>query len=398
MPRCTTPAERLIFILLFLGMGGIGVLTLSRSWLEAWAPGLYRDGQPPLVGVQLPVQQPTAGLAGALDGSLQRAADSWAASEVPYRSLIVRSFNEAVYRIFAASYMNHRTLVFGRRHTLFEELYIEAYCGLRHETDRAQPDAFALRLRAAQEWFASRGQLLVYAIVPSKTAWFPDRIGSAFRCAQDSRDHNYTTAIRALSAAGVSFVDGRAALMAARGHGIDLFPRNGTHWNQLGAAIFVDAFIDALERDGVRGVPRLRYSVTMTPGESGSDTDLTTLANLLWPPDGAPAPVVQIEPPKIPGTLNLVTVNDSYMILPAWLLASGQVFRQVDFYHYFRMFHRRYPDMAESPVDPSRNADVAPIFAADVILLEEVEARWGGPLAAGFLDLVDRMRATASAR
>jgi endonuclease/exonuclease/phosphatase family metal-dependent hydrolase len=48
--------------------------------------------------------------------------------------------------------------------------------------------------------------------------------------------------------------------------------------------------------------------------------------------------------------------------------------------------------MTDSKVDPARTEDVAPIFSADVILLEEVEARWGGPLATGFLDMVDRMR------
>ena len=219
-----------------------------------------------------------------------------------------------------------------------------------------------------------------------------------FAVAQARRDHNYPAAIQALTAAGVTFVDGRAALEAARGHGIELFPRNGTHWNQLGAALFVDAFIEALRRDGVQGVPRLRYSVSMTPSESGWDIDLISLANLLWQPGGAPAPLVQLGPPEFQGTLRLVTVNDSYLSLPVWYLITGEVFRQIDFYYYFHLYRRRYPEVIDSAVDPGRAEDMAPILTADIILLEEVEARWGGPLAVGFLDAVDRMRASAATR
>ena len=125
----------------------------------------------------------TGGLAGAFDGSLQRAADAWISREVAYRSLFVRSFNETLYRIFAASYMYNRTLVFGRKHTLFERTVYRGLLRPATQTPIAPSrHAFARRLRAAQDWFASRGQRLIYAIVPSKTAWFPDRIGSAFRC------------------------------------------------------------------------------------------------------------------------------------------------------------------------------------------------------------------------
>jgi SGNH hydrolase-like domain, acetyltransferase AlgX len=341
-----------------------------------------------------PERTRTAGLAGVFNGSMQRAADDWMSRQISYRALFVRIFNETLYRIFAASYMYNQTIVVGREHTLFERHYIEAYCGLSRGTDR--PDMFAHRLRAAQDWFASRGQRLIYAIAPSKTAWFPDRIGSAFRCPPEHRDRIYPAAIKALTAAGVMFVDGRAALEAARGSGIELFPRNGTHWNQLGAALFVDAFIKALQRDGVQGVPRLRYSVSVTPSESGWDVDLISLANLLWQPHGAPAPLVQLGPSEFQGTLRLVTVNDSFLNLPVWYLTTGGIFRQIDFYYYFHLYHRRYPDATDSAVDPGRAEDVAPILTADIILLEEVEARWGGPLAIEFLDMVDRIRASAA--
>jgi len=384
----------MVFGLFFLIMAWIGLLTLASPRLIPLTPALYKDGQPPLVGAQAARPTRAAGLGGVWDGSLQRVAGDWTSHAIPYRSMIVRAFNETLFRVFDASYMNGGTLIFGRKNTLFERLYIEAYCGLRQEADRAPPDVFARRVRTAQDWFASRGQHLIYAIAPAKTMWFPDRFGAGFRCPEDRRDLNYPSAIRALTAAGVTFVDGRAALEAARGGGVELFPRNGAHWNELGAARFVDALTTALRRDGVEGVPSLHYQLMVAPSESGSDNDLMDLANLLWPLAGAPAPLLRLAPPDTPPTVDLATVNDSFMYLPAWLLSEGKVFRQIDFYYYFRIFRRHYPDTIDSSVDPSNAEDTAPLFRARVILLEEVEARWGGPLANEFLDLVDRMRGT----
>ena len=152
----------------------------------------------------------------------------------------------------------------------------------------------------------------------------PERIGSAIRCPPEQRDRNYPAAISALTAAGVTFVDGRAALEAARSRGLDLFPSNGTHWNALGAALFVDAVTDAMRRDGMPEVPRLRYEVSMDPVEHGGDNDLIDLANLLWPPAGPPAPTVRLLPPDVPGTLRMASVNDSFMYVPRGFSLRGK--------------------------------------------------------------------------
>ena len=115
------------------------------------------------------------------DGGAQRAADAWTSAHIVYRPLFVRSFNEALYHAFDASYMDDRTLVFGSKQTLFEKLYIDAYCGLRSDNDRtptvalrpAAPDGPGL---VRQPWPAPPTP------APAKTTWFPERIGSAIRC------------------------------------------------------------------------------------------------------------------------------------------------------------------------------------------------------------------------
>ncbi len=123
--------------------------------------------------------------------------------------------------------------------------------GLTHAKDSRHPES---EKNAVLNAARSRGQRLVYAIAPSKTTWFPDGIGSSFPCPLTSVARNYAKAIPALTKVGVDFDDGRAAVETARQPGVDFFPRNATHWNLLGAGIFVNAMINRLLADGIHDV------------------------------------------------------------------------------------------------------------------------------------------------
>ena len=386
----STWVERLLLGASFLALLLIGLSSMGRHWLEPWLPAVYADRFPPLTGVVSAPTHAAFSLAGAWNGDLQRGAEEWAAQDAVQRNMLVRTFNEVAFRTFRTSYMNNRTLVIGDRNTLFEKLYVDAYCGLRVATDRAAPAPFANRLRAAQLWFRGRGQRLVYTIAPAKTSWFPDRIGHAFPCTAEQRDKNYPRNLAALREAGVDFVDGRAVLEAARPRAGDMFPRNGTHWNQLGSALFVQAVVTHLRETGLTAVPEFRFTVSQDPVESGAENDLINLANLLYPPSGAASPAIGLVPPDSAPQLRMASVNDSFFYGPAWYLSAGGIFQNVDFFYYFSIFRREYPALDNIAVNPANRADFAAILRADVVLLEEVEERSGGPLASQFLDFVEQ--------
>ncbi len=271
-----------------------GLLTVLRPWLAKPTPWLYQGLAPDLQGVLAGNYPPIASVPNILTGRFQRALEIWVSDNVPQRALAVRSFNEFLWRGFGTSVMSSGQIVMGKKRTLFEMGYLQSYCGLHKKTDADVLLDFARRLRSAQDWFASRGQRFVCMLAPMKASWFPDRIRSSYPCPDSTRDRVYRPAIRALQGEGINLVDARAALEASRlGQSpVELSPRNGTHWNWLGAATAANALADKVRSLNLPDLTHLSYDVAIEPDElpNSFDRDLSDLLNLLTTPQGDPPP------------------------------------------------------------------------------------------------------------
>lgn len=371
--------------------GIIGVLTLLQPLIEGAVPALFPAWTSPLQGMQTRAPAVTLGLRPVLDGSFQSAAAAWVGDHIAQRSTIVRAYNEVLWRSFGTSYMANRSLVRGLGGTLFEQNYILAYCGIRSITDITSLPAFARRLRVTEDWFVQRHRRLVYYLAPVKTSWFPDRIPASFPCPAGKRDQVRSSVLTAFQKAGVDFVDGRAVLEAQRGQiPVELFPRNGIHWNWLGTAIGTNALLLKLRELGLTTLPLLRYNVTATSQEEGSDRDLSDLLNLIWPPPSDLAPRVAVTPAEPAGTLRLAAVNDSFFeYLPITLLDAGRIFRSETVFGYLTLDQRHYESGEMVPIKKNAAGIMQTLLDADVVVLEEVESRVGGPYALQFLDMVE---------
>jgi len=379
-------------ILLLALQGVIGLLTLARSVAGDSAPAVFDGWAPPLIGVTATAPRVRFGIGAVLDGSFQAAAQAWVADHVTQRAAIIRSFDQLLWDGFGDSYMAGGSLVRGKGGALFEQSYILSYCGIAPATDAAALPGFARRLRAAQDWFTRHGKTMVYYIAPTKTGWFPDRIPDRFPCSPDKGAVALRNAVlTAFDQAGVAYVDGPRALEEQRGHvPIALFPRNGIHWNWLGSAIGTEALLAKLRALGLTGLPALTYDIGVSPDETGQDSDLATLLNLLWLPPGDPAPTVTVRPPAGPGTLRLAAVNDSFLhYLPMVLLDSGHVFASETVFGYVTGDQRLYKDGQIHLIKADPAAIVKTLRASDVVVVEEIENRVGGPLSRKFLDMMD---------
>jgi hypothetical protein len=383
----------LFFLVLLLA----GILTVVRPVLSEALDWMYRDRVPALVGIEMAHEPPTLSVQTLFDHSFQNASEWWVSAHLPQRALIVRSFNQALWRMFGSSYMASGGIVRGVGGVLFEKSYILAHCGILPATNIPALPRFAARLSAAQKWFASRGQLLIYMLGEAKTSWFSDRIPSEFPCPTNRLDPGYVPAREALTAAGVDFVDGRKVLEAARQDvGINLFPRNGLHWNWLGAALASEALIRQLRALGAGGLPDLSYNVTVEPDElmHSYDRDLADLLNLLYPLQGAPSPQLQVHAWDKPAC-TLAAVSDSFFSQPADLLQKGGIFRRIEINRYLTLGRQILPDPQEHPINVTAPDAYASLLTADVIVLEEVETRIGGPYALMFLDIVEQQMVRA---
>jgi alginate O-acetyltransferase complex protein AlgJ len=381
---------RLLAFFLLAVQGIIGMLTLLQPLAGETAPALFRSWAPPLQGMRAGTPTVALHIASVMDSSFQRAAEAWIGDHVAQRPAIVRAYNEALWRGFGTSYMDNRSLVRGVGGTLFEQSYILTYCGISLATDVAGLPAFARRLRAAEDWFEKRGRHLVYFLAPVKTNWFPDRIPTSFPCPAEHQNAVRLSILAAFGEAGVDYVDGPASLEARRGHfPVELFPRNGIHWNWLGATIGADALLQKLRELGLHTLPGLKYDVSITDQETGLDRDLSDLLNLLWPPPGDPSPDVVVTPTKPAGLLRIAAVNDSFLPLPISLLERGRVFRSANLFGYLALEQLRYEGDTVVPIKLAGADITRTLLDADVVVLEEVESRVGGPYALQFLSMVE---------
>jgi hypothetical protein len=379
-------------ILLLALQSCVGLLTLLRPVMGHTIPTPFVDWGAPLIGVRNPAPDTSLSIRTVADGAFQRGAQAWIADHVVQRAAIVRGFNQALWDVFRTSYMENRSLIRGKDGVLFEQSYILAYCGMALATDvRAMPE-FGRRLRTVEDWFARRGKILVYYLAPTKTSWFPDSIPDAYPCSPERGGNAVRSAVlSAFHEAGVDYVDGPLALQDRRGRPpIDLFPRNGIHWNWLGSAIGTQALLTKLHDLGATGLPELTYDVDMTPDEVGTDRDLESLLNLMWPTSPIPAPALAVKAPAPPGKLRLAAVNDSFFAyLPMVLLQSGHVFTSATAFGYMTLDQRRYENDGMSPITADPGEIKQTLLAADVVVLEEVESRVGGPYARQFLDMME---------
>ena len=396
MPRLIW-LPRIFAAVFFAGQCFIGASILARPYLgEAW-PGLFRDWAEPLRGMQ--AQPPAAALTvrHVLDGTYQTAAAGWVAANLPQRAAVVRAYNEVMWRGFGTSYMANRELVRGKSGALYEKGYVLAHCGILASTDLKALPAFARRLRAAQDWFRTRGQYAIYMLAPVKTSWFPDDAPGRFDCPAARRDPARGPALAALDAAGVHYVDARAVLETTRQQvPVELFPRNGTHWNDLGAVLGARALVESLRAMGLGTLPVPSYGLIVEADETGFDRDLSNLLNLLVPPPGNRSPRVTMTSAGTAEAPRLVAINDSFFALPAYQLTIAGVFRSAVLFEYLTLNQRRYEGATVTFITAPEPEIVHDILTAEVVVLEEIESRVGGPYARRFLDLVEREMARAA--
>jgi alginate O-acetyltransferase complex protein AlgJ len=365
-------------------------LTLVQPFAAARAPAVFENWVPPLVGVQIGPPAIVPSIQQVLDGSFQRAAAAWMGDHLMQRAAVVRAYNEVLWRGFGTSYMADRSLVRGLGGTLFEQSYILTYCGISPATNVAGLPDFARRLRAVENWFEKRGRHLVYYAAPIKTTWFPERIPPNFPCPAERQNAVRPSVLAAFSEAGVDYVDGPAALEAWRGRvPTELFPRNGIHWNWLGAAIGAEALLEKLRKLGLQTLPPLKYEVSVVNQETGIERDLSDLLNLFSRLPGDPSPNVIVTPTSPAGSLRLAAVDDSFLPLPISLLDIGRIFQSQTLFGYITLEQLRYESGVVAIIEQDAAAITRTLLDADVVILEEVESRIGGPYALQFLSMME---------
>jgi hypothetical protein len=122
---------------------------------------------------------------------------------------------------------------------------------------------------------------------------------------------------------------------------IAFYPRNGIHWNELGAALAARELVATLRQAGA-ALPEYRFETGMRSKEQGLDLDLLRLMNLAHEPSRPPAPTVTSTIMDADSHLSLAEVSDSYMSGVNELLQRSGIFQHVDTFYYLILERRTW--------------------------------------------------------
>ena len=342
---------------------------------------------PGLTGVTLPINpEPTP--ARILDGAWQADFARMIGSRTPLYPFAVRLKDQVLFSVFGLSGIP--AVLVGRGGALIEAEYAREYCTRNLASFAPLAQAWAPKIRQMQDAYERHGKRFVYVITPSKVAQYPDLLPAGYPClaSQADRDGLLPLWRQALTAAGVHFVDTTQVVMAAHGqYPFPLYPRSGTHWNAVGAALATNAIAAGL---GDPDLPPMAIHWTMMARPVWPDTDLAQLMNLLREGPLDPVPHVALSaPPGACKPVSVAVVGGSFMNRPAEYLAQGPCHPHVEEWQYWTVYDINWPPGidAKASVDPA--ARDRKLLMADVMLYEENEQVMArstqGPLFYAFL-------------
>lgn len=335
----------------------------------------------PLIGMQInvPRSKPKWSLASLMAGTWQKEFETWFNFRLPFRAWLVRSHNQIYYNLFSKSYMYNGNIIIGQHHYLYELPYLIKYCNSNHtQFYQSEFNQWATELKTLSNFFAKRGQQLIYFITPSKVSYFPEYLPKDYKCHPD-KISEHSMMITALNNAHIRYVDAAGIVKKEKNkYGYALFPQGGTHWSNLAAALAASSLVDAISDATKLPLPKLRFSSTIHHHPKETDADLISLTNLLYPKLDYPVPKISVlkSSKKSNKRLNIVMVGGSFADQAMLILNDSKIFNHIDIYKYLILSHLRFTEKSKFKSLAFENNSLdsyKDLFSADVIILEENE-------------------------
>jgi hypothetical protein len=309
-----------------------------------------------LAGVTIKKDLPPVALTSWLNGDFQKTLNSLVSENFAGRELLIRTYNEVLYRAFDKSYMSSEVIISGKHENLFALDYLADYGHYIKPTPGEDAEALVVMMKYLSERLKQLGSCFVFLITPSKTTLYPEDIPDRYLTNLkhgERRPTDYEILVSLLKEYGVPFVDGRQITLEHKGTLPEsVFPKTGIHWTRAVAFFTVVDLLKTIEQESGRKMPRLSESVeSINQVPDGADGDLFELMNLIEKPhERYLHPKIQI-PESWPRRKGIVTfVGGSFTGQIMEDLDMAQVFERTNLYAYFKIYKLRYPGRVVSSV------------------------------------------------
>lgn len=312
---------------------------------------------------------------------LQKYVEKLIENKVLGRDNFIHAHNQLYYSLFRKTFALSNTLVIGKHHQLFQFSYINAYCNEQAFSHSAQV-AWVKKIKEISNFFEKKGIIFLYLITPSKAEYMPSAIPKRFHCKNVGISQRLLDLETILKAYHVRYVNGATMMVdATKKYKTSMFPKGGTHWNDLGASIAANKVIAAINQSHRVHIPKINFTYKFAKVEDrkslDADDDLLRLMGLLKPDLSYIVPKVNFIKNNIKIKPVIVTViGGSFIENLANVFMPNNSFAKITHYFYYdlqkRVYKDRNPEYSFSVnVDPATSSELKEILSSNVIILEE---------------------------
>ena len=235
-----------------------------------------------LMGAVIPAQDTAFSTEAWWSSSYQQKKNAYLNDNTGCRPDIVRLNNQLDFWLFKKVHAN--TVVVGKDDFLFEQAYIDEYCGLDFAGEEPLRKE-AIILKKIQDTLALIGKTFVFVYAPSKANFYPEKLPSEFIKKHPGTATNYKFFKRLCDSIGINYIDCNGWFKSMKDTTKNLLiSRQGIHWTVYGSLLAADSLIKYLELKRHARLPEIKWhQITYSNKPRRSDDDIVKGMNLMIP-------------------------------------------------------------------------------------------------------------------
>lgn len=219
-------------------------------------------------------------------GEWQSNFESYLTDNLKIREWLIPLRNQIMYSLLKTS--PNENIVIGKNNNLYEEEYICFETQIYLPMTEDEIDILTEKLTALDKSLKDKGKKFFIFITPSKAEIYSEDIPDQYlKIAPDEKSPStYNLFIEALERTDIAYYDStqdvRELKQTVEFH---VFPKTGTHWSKVTAAICAQKLSDSMEEQLDVDLPECKVSYQKCKEPLHPDSDIYNLLNLLEKPD-----------------------------------------------------------------------------------------------------------------
>lgn len=210
---------------------------------------IVKDEQ--LSGAMIIYDKPKFTVSDYYSGTYQEKFEKYYLQNFPYRNLFIKNYNQIRYNLFN----KNTSVIIGKEHYLFEELYINEYLGIQTENaDTEKVNSIINDLKIINNICEENGKKLYVIITPSKADFCCDYIPDRYKKNLVNNTRYYDVITRKLESINIEFFDSNKWL---RENSIEtpIFYKTGIHWSYVASTYVLKDFINQINNTSNLNLP-----------------------------------------------------------------------------------------------------------------------------------------------